>query len=75
MPTLTLHHQQTTEAGFVAILNIDGQSQYSVTVSDPFTEQQERELEFYFEQWIRCLGTWRTKRGTTTSSISTPTAG
>jgi len=53
MPTLTLHHQQTTESGFAATLNIDGQSQYSVTVSDPFTESQERELEFYFEQWIR----------------------
>ncbi len=53
MPTLTLRHQQTTESGFAATLNIDGQSQYPVTVSDPFTEQQERELEFYFEQWIR----------------------
>lgn len=53
MPTLTLRHKQTTASGFVATLNIDGQSQYPVTVSDPFTEQQERELEFYFEQWIR----------------------
>ncbi|MBD2427836.1 tetratricopeptide repeat protein [Phormidium sp. FACHB-1136] len=53
MPTITLRHQQTTESGFVATLSIDGQTHYSVTVQDPFTEAQERELEFYFEQWIR----------------------
>ncbi|MGF1519277.1 MAG: CHAT domain-containing protein, partial [Nodosilinea sp.] len=53
MPTITLRHQQITEVGFAATVIIDGQTQYSVTIGDPFTEQQERELEFYFEQWIR----------------------
>jgi hypothetical protein len=45
MPTLALRHQQTTASGFVVELSIDGQTQYSVTVQDPFTEAQERELE------------------------------
>lgn len=45
MPTLILRHQQTTESGFVVEISIDGQTQYSVTVQDPFTEAQERELE------------------------------
>lgn len=45
MPTLTLRHQQATASGFVATLSVDGQSQYPVTVADPFTEQQEREIE------------------------------
>ncbi len=53
MLTISLRYQQTTEAGFVATVSIDGQTQYPVTVQDPFTERQERELEFYFEQWIR----------------------
>ncbi|TVQ10635.1 MAG: hypothetical protein EA368_07020, partial [Leptolyngbya sp. DLM2.Bin27] len=53
MPTITLRYQQVTEAGFAATVSIDGQTQYPVTLADPFTEQQERELEFYFEQWIR----------------------
>lgn len=46
MPTVTLRYQQTTESGFVATLSIDDQTQYPpVTVQDPFTEAQERELE------------------------------
>ena len=53
MPTITLRYQQTTEAGFAATVSIDRQTQYPVTLQDPFTERQERELEFYFEQWIR----------------------
>ncbi|MGB3516194.1 MAG: tetratricopeptide repeat protein, partial [Elainellaceae cyanobacterium] len=53
MPTITLRYQQTTESGFAATVSIDGQTQYPVTIQDPFTERQEQELEFYFEQWIR----------------------
>ena len=53
MPTIALRYQQASESGFVTTVSIDGQTQYSVTVQDPFTGRQERELEFYFEQWIR----------------------
>ena len=53
MPTITIRYQQTTESGFAATVSIDGQTQYPITIGDPFTERQERELEFYFEQWIR----------------------
>ncbi|MEA5447148.1 tetratricopeptide repeat protein [Leptolyngbya sp. CCNP1308] len=53
MPTIALRYQQASESGFVTTVSIDGQTQYSVTIGDPFTERQEQELEFYFEQWIR----------------------
>ncbi|WP_008314694.1 CHAT domain-containing protein [Leptolyngbya sp. PCC 6406] len=53
MPTITLRYQQTTEAGFAAIVSIDHQTQYPVTLCDPFTASEEKDLEFYFEQWIR----------------------
>jgi tetratricopeptide (TPR) repeat protein len=53
MPTLTIRERQPTNAGFTATLSIDSQTQYDITVRDPFDGRQERELEFYFEQWIR----------------------
>ncbi|MEM6426331.1 MAG: CHAT domain-containing protein, partial [Cyanobacteria bacterium P01_D01_bin.128] len=53
MPTITIRERQQTSAGFVATLSIDHQTQYEITVSDPFDSREERELEFYFEEWIK----------------------
>jgi len=53
MPTILIREGQPTDAGFTATLSIDNQAQYPITVHDPFNEKQERELEFYFEEWIR----------------------
>ncbi|MBD2463714.1 tetratricopeptide repeat protein [Oscillatoria sp. FACHB-1407] len=53
MPTLTIRECQSTTSGFAATLSIDNQVQYDITVHDPFDGKQERELEFYFEEWIR----------------------
>ncbi len=39
--------------GFAATVSIDGQTQYPVSVRDPFDEKQEKDLEFYFEEWIQ----------------------
>lgn len=46
----TIEIRQTT--GFDAIVSIAG-SEFEITVSDPFAEQDEKLLEWYFEQWIQ----------------------
>jgi tetratricopeptide (TPR) repeat protein len=53
MPTLTIRELQRTTAGFDARLIIDNHTQYDIAIHDPFEGKQERELEFYFERWIR----------------------
>ncbi len=50
---ITIREGQQTAEGLTATVRIDGQSDYSIMVSDPFSMQQERDLEFYFEEWIR----------------------
>ncbi|MEO1208763.1 MAG: tetratricopeptide repeat protein [Cyanobacteria bacterium J06638_20] len=53
MSTILIRENQATDTGFAAILSFDNQTQYPITIQDPFDRRQERELEFYFEQWIR----------------------
>ncbi len=53
MKIITIREGQQTAEGFTATVSIDGQTQYPITVSDPFSGQQEQDLEFYFEEWIR----------------------
>ncbi|MEO0376931.1 MAG: hypothetical protein AAF329_20385, partial [Cyanobacteria bacterium P01_A01_bin.17] len=68
MPTLTIRERGKTATGsatgFEATLSIDNQAEYSITISDPFDGKQERELEFYFEEWIKFPfdGTVKAKR-------------
>ena len=52
MAVITIREQSQTDIGFNATLVIDGNN-YSITVSDPFEEKQEQELEWYFEEWLR----------------------
>ena len=54
MPTITLREDQPTESGFTAILEFDHRISFAVTVSDPFREGEEKQLEWYFEEWLRC---------------------
>ena len=51
MAVITIREQGQTEAGFNATLVIDGNN-YSITVKDPFKPNEERELEWYFEDWL-----------------------
>ncbi|ESA34018.1 tetratricopeptide tpr-2 repeat-containing protein [Leptolyngbya sp. Heron Island J] len=53
MPTLTIRERAKTATGFEATLSVDNQTQYDITISDPFDAKQEQELEFYFEEWIK----------------------
>ena len=52
MAVITIREQSQTDTGFNATLVIDGNN-YPTTVSDPFKEEQEQELEWYFEEWLR----------------------
>ena len=52
MVVITIREQGKTETGFDATLAIAGNN-YDITVSDPFEPQQEQELEWYFEEWLR----------------------
>ncbi|KAM3097887.1 tetratricopeptide repeat protein [Phormidesmis sp. 146-35] len=48
MPTIEI--RQTS--GFEAIVAIAG-SEFEIAVGDPFAEQDEKQLEWYFEEWIK----------------------
>ncbi|MEL6929332.1 MAG: CHAT domain-containing protein [Cyanobacteria bacterium J06600_6] len=50
--TITVREQSQTDTGFNVDLVIDGKK-YPATASDPFTSKQEKELEWYFESWLR----------------------
>nr|WP_236117032.1 hypothetical protein [Hassalia byssoidea] len=51
MPVITIRETQKTETGFDAVLIFDG-GEYLITITDPFTPQEEKLLEWYFEDWI-----------------------
>lgn len=52
MPVIIIREQQQTETGFEAILSFDGRVNYPITITDPFTRQEEQQLEWYFEEWL-----------------------
>ena len=51
MPVITIREQQQTATGFAASLSF-GDGEYDIIITDPFTPQEERELEWYFEEWL-----------------------
>jgi hypothetical protein len=44
---------ETDTPGTRAALVFDGGEKYPISISDPFTEQEEERLEWYFEQHLR----------------------
>ncbi|BAY07648.1 tetratricopeptide repeat protein [Calothrix sp. NIES-2098] len=52
MPIITIREESTTEGGFNAILSFDGRGDYLVKITDPFTPKVEKQLEWYFEEWL-----------------------
>ncbi len=53
MTLITIREEQQTDSGFTATLTIGGAGPWEIEVRDPFSPQQERELEWYFEGWLR----------------------
>ncbi|MCA2939546.1 MAG: tetratricopeptide repeat protein [Microcystis sp. M113S1] len=52
MLVLTIREEGMNDGGFTASLNFDSGNSYPITVTDPFTNQEERQLEWYFEEWL-----------------------
>ncbi|MDJ0717371.1 MAG: hypothetical protein QNJ54_24655 [Prochloraceae cyanobacterium] len=52
MSVITIREQKQTETGFEATVTFDDRSEYPITVSDPFSRKEEKELEWYFEEWL-----------------------
>jgi tetratricopeptide (TPR) repeat protein len=53
MQTISIREQQKTDTGFDAILSFNGGSEYSIHITDPFAAEQEKHLEWYFEEYLR----------------------
>lgn len=51
MTTITIREQRQTETGFECRISFGG-TEYEITVSDPFTPEEEQRLEWYFEEWL-----------------------
>lgn len=52
MPIITIEEESTTEGGFNATLSFDDKGDYLVKITDPFTAKVEKQLEWYFEEWL-----------------------
>jgi hypothetical protein len=70
MPTLTLRHQATTDAGFDARLLFDHGEEYPVAIRDPFSPQEEQRLGWYFEEYLRFPFTQQVKAREAAASIA-----
>ncbi|MBM4467629.1 MAG: CHAT domain-containing protein, partial [Chloroflexi bacterium] len=51
MTLISIRERGVTTDG--PVVNFDGQAEYPITVSDPFSEQEEKLLEWYFEEHLR----------------------
>ncbi|BAZ31896.1 hypothetical protein NIES4074_43690 [Cylindrospermum sp. NIES-4074] len=51
MPVIKIREERQTENGFEAVLQFDS-GEYAITITDPFTSQEEKQLEWYFEDWL-----------------------
>jgi tetratricopeptide (TPR) repeat protein len=52
MPVITIREQQKNETEFEAILSFDGRGNYPIAIANPFAPQEEKQLEWYFEDWL-----------------------
>ncbi len=53
MPSIVIREKQIEADKFTATLIIDGASEYTVAISNPFSNQEETRLEWYFEEWLK----------------------
>ncbi|RUR83042.1 tetratricopeptide repeat protein [Chlorogloeopsis fritschii PCC 9212] len=51
MPVITIRETQKSTTGFEALLIFEG-GEYPIKITDPFTSKEEKQLEWYFEDWI-----------------------
>lgn len=71
MHTIIIRESQQHGDGFAATVSIDNRTRHDITVRDPFDSRQERDLEFYFEEWIRFPFDEQVRAGRAAASVKT----
>ncbi len=71
MPLIRIQDRPGGPDGSNAIVSFDHGPEYPITISDPFTEQEEKELEWYFEDHLTFPFTSKVRAQHAASSITT----
>src|SRR5437764_3197443 len=53
MGVLRIQERSWGQEGFHAALSFDHGPEFQITIRDPFSEQEEEKLEWYFEEYLR----------------------
>ena len=53
MALITIREVEHTENVFAADLVLEGRGKYPITITKPFTDREEKLLEWYFESWFK----------------------
>ena len=66
---IRIQERAEAEGGFQAVVSFNHRHEYAVRVREPYTEKEEQELEWYFEQYLRFPFTDRVRARETAKSI------
>src|SRR5579863_10161367 len=69
--TIRIRELAEQDGTFSAAVSFDHGPEYSITVRDPFTKEQEQELEWYFEEHLRFPFTKKVRANDAAKSITT----
>ncbi|MCP4105041.1 MAG: tetratricopeptide repeat protein [Desulfobacteraceae bacterium] len=53
MPTVRIRQTGYEENRFEAVVTINDEGEHPTTITDPFSKQEEKELEWYFEEYLK----------------------
>jgi hypothetical protein len=53
MTLIRIREQPSGQDGSNALLSFEHGAEYPISIHDPFSEEEEQQLEWYFEQWLR----------------------
>lgn len=70
MPVITIREREATTGGFKAELSFDQTGSYPITVTKPFSGQEEELLEWYFEEHLRFPFVEGTKAAAAAESVT-----
>src|SRR6266436_9391813 len=71
MTLIRIREQLSGQDGSNALLSFEHGAEYPISIHDPFSEEEEQQLEWYFEQWLRFPFLHQVKAQATTGIIPT----
>src|SRR4051812_48876905 len=71
MTLITIREQGKTKKSHKAAVSFDGEGEYQASITDPFSEKEESELEWYFEKHLRFPFVDRVRAKTAAGSLPT----